>query len=76
VIWCVLLAASGAGIAHGALLQRGARQGALPLGLVLRLLLVGMFLFAAAALGHVVAGAAGWAMGYSATCLVLVRRWS
>ncbi|MGD8860690.1 MAG: hypothetical protein PVI30_11830 [Myxococcales bacterium] len=64
------------GAAQSALLRRDATTKARPFGLLLRLAGVAAVLVAAALSGHLREAAAGWAIAYGLTTLLIARRWS
>jgi hypothetical protein len=72
--WLCAMGAAAGGLAQPALLARAARLGIGPLGGVLRVLVVGALLLAAAGAGHLLAGVAGWAAGFGVGTSVLLRR--
>lgn len=74
--WVFALLGAAAGVLQAMLLRRAATAGALPhpLAAPARMLLVGAVLAAAALSGHLLAGAAGWVVGFSVTAASLVRR--
>lgn len=72
--WIVALLAGAAGVVQAALLRRAAHLGPRPVGVFARLLLVGVVLVAAAAVGRLPAGAAGWGIGFAACTCILAWR--
>ncbi|HSB20581.1 MAG TPA: hypothetical protein VLD85_11275 [Anaeromyxobacteraceae bacterium] len=70
-LFALLGAAAGGG---QALLLRGAARGDRRAGVALRLSLVAGVLLAAALLGHLPGGAAGWATGFGLGGVLIARR--
>jgi hypothetical protein len=70
----IVLAGIAVGGLQATLLARAARRRAGGLGVLLRLGLVAAVLLVAARSGHLVAAAAGWALGFGVASLVWVRR--
>jgi hypothetical protein len=63
-----------AGVVEVALLWRAASSGGDPVGVILRLLLVGSVLLAAAVAGHLLPAGAGWAAGFAASGTIVARK--
>lgn len=63
-----------AGVAEAALLRRSVSSRVPPFGMILRLVMVGSILIAAAVAGHLLPAALGWAAGFAGTSFIVAMK--